>query len=154
MGIQKLGVPAELEKRSLDIRNHYQSKLSASCFSASAKYEIVVHGKKMVGSAQRRLSTGVLQHGSILLGRGNFALPDFLKDVKPEEKENMGRILRGKSITLEESLGRKVSFRRVVSAIKKGMTENLHVKFDKSELTEEERRRGSELEEQFSVLAF
>ncbi|MBE9529276.1 MAG: lipoate--protein ligase family protein [Proteobacteria bacterium] len=39
-----------------------------ACFLSSSRYEIVVEGKKMVGSAQRRFAGGLLQHGSILVG--------------------------------------------------------------------------------------
>jgi lipoate-protein ligase A len=152
-GLRLLGIPAELEKRSLDIRNHYQSPLSASCFSASAKHEILIHGKKLVGSAQRRLASGVLQHGSILLGRGPHALPDFLKGVKQREMEAMRRILLEKSATLEEALGRLVTYRETVSAVKKGMAERLTIRFEKSALTEEEKARIGELKSQFSILS-
>ena len=37
-----------------------------ACFLSSSRYEVVVGGKKMVGSAQRRFSGAFLQHGSIL----------------------------------------------------------------------------------------
>lgn len=39
---------------------------SDACFHAAARYEILVAGKKLVGSAQRRFKDGFLQHGSIL----------------------------------------------------------------------------------------
>lgn len=37
------------------------------CFAAAAPHELVVRGRKLVGSAQRRTAAGVLQHGSIRL---------------------------------------------------------------------------------------
>lgn len=37
------------------------------CFASTARDEIRLHGKKLVGSAQRRGAAGFLQHGSILL---------------------------------------------------------------------------------------
>lgn len=152
-GIQQLGVPAMLEKRTLDIRNHYRSKLSTICFSAAAKYEITVQGKKLVGSAQRRTAAGVLQHGSIPLRRGELDLIDCLKGVSPEEKKEMHRVLEGKSITLQDALGRTVSFREAASAIRQGMSEALHIQFRKDRLTELESKRSHELMESFSVLS-
>lgn len=153
LGIRKLGVPAEIEKRSLDIRNHYQSKLSTSCFSAAAKYEIVIHGKKTVGSAQRRLSSGVLQHGSILTGRGHFILTDYLKGVESEEKERMRRTLLEKSISIEEALNRNVTFQETVAAIKQGMAEFFDLRYDEAEFTGAEKRRIQKLMPQFSILS-
>jgi len=37
-----------------------------SCFSSSSGYEILISGKKVAGSAQRRYKRSFLQHGSIL----------------------------------------------------------------------------------------
>lgn len=39
----------------------------AACFAATARHEIAVAGRKLVGSAQRREGGAFLQHGSILL---------------------------------------------------------------------------------------
>jgi lipoate-protein ligase A len=41
---------------------------SAACFYTPSRYEVLVDGRKLVGSAQRRFKDGFLQHGSILLG--------------------------------------------------------------------------------------
>ncbi len=38
-----------------------------ACFYSPSKYEVTVAGRKLVGSAQRRLKGGFLQHGSILI---------------------------------------------------------------------------------------
>lgn len=42
-----------------------------SCFSSPSKHEIVVNGKKIVGSAQRRYKGAFLQQGSIMLDIDN-----------------------------------------------------------------------------------
>jgi lipoate-protein ligase A len=39
-----------------------------ACFHSATRYEVLVGGRKLVGSAQRRFKDGFLQHGSILLG--------------------------------------------------------------------------------------
>jgi len=39
-----------------------------ACFASSARYEVLVGGKKIAGSAQRRLKGALLQHGSIMFG--------------------------------------------------------------------------------------
>jgi len=50
-------------------------KSHGACFASSARYEVLVGGKKIAGSAQRRLKGGFLQHGSIIFGidRGLWA---------------------------------------------------------------------------------
>ncbi|MBI5599516.1 MAG: lipoate--protein ligase family protein [Deltaproteobacteria bacterium] len=49
--------------------------LRESCFHAPARHEILVNGRKLVGSAQRRFKNAFLQHGSILMDvdKGLFA---------------------------------------------------------------------------------
>jgi lipoate-protein ligase A len=39
---------------------------SEACFHSATRYEVLVDGRKLVGSAQRRFKGGFLQHGSIL----------------------------------------------------------------------------------------
>jgi lipoate-protein ligase A len=48
-------------------RGHSDSALLEACFAGSTGVEIELHGRKLVGSAQRRTADGFLQHGSIRL---------------------------------------------------------------------------------------
>jgi lipoyl(octanoyl) transferase len=48
------------------------------CFASTARHEIVLAGRKLVGSAQRRTARALLQQGSILLGPSHLRLADFL----------------------------------------------------------------------------
>ena len=70
----------------------------SSCFSAPVGGEILVDGKKLVGSAQVRRGNAFLQHGSILLG-----------GVQPGST--------GGETTLAAVLGRTVGFDEVVHAV-------------------------------------
>jgi lipoate-protein ligase A len=67
-GLKNLGIDAEMVSRS-NRHAHLVKKGSKdpACFSSPSWYEILVHGRKIIGSAQRRLSGAFLQHGSILL---------------------------------------------------------------------------------------
>ena len=51
---------------------------TAACFASTAGHEIVLGGRKLVGSAQRRLSRALLQQGSLLLGEGHLRLAEFV----------------------------------------------------------------------------
>ena len=53
--------------------------VSAPCFAAITRTELVVNGRKILGSAQRRGSRAFLQHGSLLIGEGHLGLVDCLK---------------------------------------------------------------------------
>ena len=152
-GIRKLGIPADLEKRSIDLKSHYMSYPSVSCFSAAARHEVVVGKKKLVGSAQRRLSNGILQHGSILTGDGHLTLPDYLRGLKPEERGRMRETLEEKTTSIGGYLGREVDYREVVGAIQKGMEEALSIRFEQTTLTNEEISQIRCFRSQFSILS-
>jgi lipoate-protein ligase A len=67
-GLKNLGIPAEMVSHSSRHAQLVKKDLrNPSCFSSPAWYEIVVNGKKIVGSAQRRVAGAFLQHGSILM---------------------------------------------------------------------------------------
>lgn len=77
-GLTRIGVPAELASR----RGRTPSPASGPCFDEPAEGEIVVNGRKMVGSAQVRLESVLLQHGSILICDDQGLLP-ILRDPTP-----------------------------------------------------------------------
>ena len=70
-----------------------------ACFTSTARYEITLNGKKVVGSAQRRFGNAVLQHGSIPIGDEHLRLPEFL-NISEEEKREMRKMLINESGTL------------------------------------------------------
>lgn len=63
-GYRGLGVDAVLapETRS---RGRPRGGMDHPCFVSPSRYELLVGGRKVVGSAQRRLRRGFLQHGSM-----------------------------------------------------------------------------------------
>jgi lipoate-protein ligase A len=151
--MQSLGIPAELQKRQLDIRAHYRTVDSTSCFSAAARYEVLVEGRKLVGSAQRRLAEGVLQHGSILLGHTHQYLPDYLLSLNPEEKEKLRKTMAEKTVTIADCLPSNIGYRSVQDAIKEALAVTLSLRFEDGEPTEAERKRIGELREVHSIMS-
>ncbi|MFQ5479921.1 MAG: biotin/lipoate A/B protein ligase family protein [Thermodesulfobacteriota bacterium] len=55
-------------------------KKSAACFASSARYEVLVGGRKIAGSAQRRVKGALLQHGSIIFGLNRALWKDIFGD--------------------------------------------------------------------------
>ena len=72
----------------------------AACFASPAGGEILVNGKKLVGSAQVRRRDAFLQHGSILLDGSQ-------QIVSPDSRDT----------TLRAVLGRPVAFEEVAEAV-------------------------------------
>lgn len=56
---------------------------TVSCFALANHYEILCQGRKLAGSAQRRLKHAFLQHGSILLAYDNFLWENSLLQSAP-----------------------------------------------------------------------
>lgn len=73
-GLRALGVPAELAPRA----GRMAPPDAGPCFDRPAEGEVVVGGRKLVGSAQVRLEGRLLQHGSVLLGDDQRRLADLL----------------------------------------------------------------------------
>ncbi len=63
----RIGCPAEISSGNPHRKGASPSFLDAPCFLSTSRYEITAQGRKLIGSAQRRLKCAFLQHGSILL---------------------------------------------------------------------------------------
>lgn len=60
--LKDIGMEAELSR----LRRASQSSGRDACFHAPSRHEVLLDGRKLVGSAQRRFKKAFLQHGSIL----------------------------------------------------------------------------------------
>mgnify|MGYP000044093172 FL=1 len=104
------------DKRSLGDGN----KRSPACFSTSNHWEITVEGKKLAGSAQRRLSGAFLQHGSILLDWDpELAHSLFRYSSESEQAQGLKSLILGTS-TLKEVLSIKPEWREVAHCFVEG----------------------------------
>jgi len=67
VALRRLGLPAELESVA-DLTRE------ALCYVRKQGTNVVVHGKKISGGAQRRTRSAVLQHGTIIIDRDEHRL--------------------------------------------------------------------------------
>jgi len=89
----RLGVPAALTRRHPG-RGAGPGAAGAGCFAATARHELVVGDRKLVGIAQRRTRTALLQQGSLLLGPSHLRLCDYLaagEDARERERDALSR---------------------------------------------------------------
>ena len=91
LGYKRLGVPAVLAP---DTRKHpdFPDDTDLPCFISPSRYELMVDGKKIVGSAQRRVRRSFLQHGSmpITCNRETLAKATRMADSGVLETEMAG----------------------------------------------------------------
>ena len=123
-GLRNLGIPAEIVSRgSRHAERVDKNAKAAACFSSPSWYEILVDGRKIVGSAQRRVTGAFLQHGSLLI------------DYDPErEAEVIPGGCAGEVVTcIRRELGRDVPLDEVKQAFVRGFREALGIEFIHSE---------------------
>ena len=112
-GLERMGLDADTAPEG----NRAGPDASAACFEVPSAYEIVVGGRKLLGSAQNRRAGYVLQHGSLPLTGDLTRLIDCLATADEAEREALRASLRDHAITVEEALGRRVEFATAAAAI-------------------------------------
>jgi len=147
LGLQKLGVEAELEKGKAD--PEWERRKGNPCFSSASRYELTVNGRKIVGSAQVRKEGVLLQHGSILLTDDQSEMADLLPDLTDERREKVRRFLSRKTISISQATGRTVLYGEAVEALKDGFREfmkNILIS-DEDGISDEETRLARQLQD-------
>ena len=64
-GLQALGLPVELAQVEIP---HSVERATMVCFTNPTRYDLLLHGRKIAGSAQRRTAEGLLHQGSLHFG--------------------------------------------------------------------------------------
>ncbi|MDD4320749.1 MAG: biotin/lipoate A/B protein ligase family protein [Acidaminococcaceae bacterium] len=144
LGLEELGLTAEMTKPIAAYGQHIRKPASAACFDAPSHYELTIDRRKLIGSAQVRKHGVILQHGSILLDFSPSDLASVL--VLSAEEENKTIImLQNKVADLKTSLGREVSWDEVRIAMTKGLQKSLEISEITGELTIAELKRAEVL---------
>jgi len=115
-----------------------------SCFSSPSWYEITVGGKKICGSAQRRVGGAFLQHGSILLRFDAQKLYETLI-FRGLEREVIMDYLERNITSVSDHLGNDIEFYKVQEAFIAGFEQGLEIELEEVSLSPQE----EELKEQY-----
>jgi len=107
---------------------------SPSCFAAPTFSDILMNGRKVVGSAQMRNKFGLLQHGSILYEVNVEDIFDCFK-LSKEEKEKMIKIGKEKISSISQELGRSIGFDDIKESFIKGFSEVMGEELVESKLS-------------------
>lgn len=117
-GLARLGVSAEMVSPTGDRAEMVKrNPKEPSCFSSPSWYEILANGRKIAGSAQRRLAGAFLQHGSILI--------EYDPVLEAEIIPGGGR--QAAVTCIRQELGRVVELSEVKSSFLRGFSEALGV---------------------------
>lgn len=134
--------------QGIDPKNSKKYPPGPVCFEEPSNYEITWKGKKLIGSAQARKLNGVLQHGSLPLFGKLERILDGLVLGEDHNREISAKRLLDHALTVEAVLGRKISWEEAAEAFINGFSQALSIDFIKSDLSERELTRASELVDQ------
>ena len=141
--MRAIGVDATLTEGEVNVLLP-SPRSAVPCFKAPAGGEVVVRGRKLIGSAMRSHAGTILQHGSILLewdGRlqaGAMSLPD-------------DRGLRPHITTLADELDRPISRADLTDAVVDAFAEEFRISLEPDRLTRDEEAHEQELAASLAV---
>jgi len=115
------------------------------CFTATGRYEVTVHGRKLAGNAQRRSGGRVLQHGSILLGPGHRKLTLLMPAHDTVRRETIARLLNERTVSVSELIPRVPAFGEWADCLSRSFLEHLNLEGRLDALDAEERRMAESL---------
>jgi lipoyl(octanoyl) transferase len=107
----RLGVPAEraapegARTRRPERRAAGVAAPAPPCFASTTRHEIVRGGRKIVGSAQRRTATTLLQQGSVLLSERHLRIAEYVA-VAESERVRVRAELSAASTHIGDIVGR------------------------------------------------
>jgi lipoate-protein ligase A len=111
-GLEEAGIDCELAKGTNDSAGRIRDGFRFPCFVSASRAELKVQGRKISGSAQRRLKRSFLQHGSMPLN------VDYTEMAEVLEYDPV--LLRKSMISLSEAAGRNVTFAELAKSLVAG----------------------------------
>ncbi len=140
-GVRALGIPVEMAE-------HAPASGAAKgpvCFEVPSAYEIVVNGKKLIGSAQARKREGVLQHGSFPLSGDLTRITQALFFADEQARAAAASKLLQRATTAESVLGREIDWETAAQATAESFQRELGIRLERGELSGEEIARAEDL---------
>ncbi len=141
-GLRRLGVDAAVQG---DTGRRAPVPSLAPCFAEPVAGEVVAGGRKLVGSAQRRLGEVILQHGSLPLEDDQGEVAALLRQPAAEGD---------RPAALVPLLGRAPAWEELTSALAEGWREALGAEVREGAAGARERERAAVLAERYASPAW
>ena len=120
----------EIESNQVHFSEFYKEDKSAICFAISAKNELKFDGKKLVGSAQRKLGNCILQHGSILCGPNHLRIIDYL-NLPGDKAKKIEKEIENTTTDLQSILNEEIDYIELEKAMIDGFKTYFNLEFEK-----------------------
>ncbi|MHB9097813.1 MAG: lipoate--protein ligase family protein [Syntrophales bacterium] len=140
-GLAGCGIRAEMEANG---RASADEPLGRSCFSAPSRYELLVAGRKICGSAQTRSRGVFLQHGALLMEFDPGRTCDVILPYRDREKQ-VDRLRNAVTSVREHATIPPADEETLCRVIRDGFTQVLGIRFQEGMLTSAEEALAAEL---------
>ncbi len=147
--LQQCGISVSLEDTTSGYRLNRGGDTFA-CFNRTAFSELKCDGKKVVGSAQKIFPESLLQHGSIMLGKGHLRLTDFL-DLEEPLRKRYKEQMNTKAIDLNTISDRRISPVDIMKTFLRELSENTGLITRIQDLREEELSKSMQWQNHFKT---
>jgi lipoate-protein ligase A len=127
---------ANMEEKEINFKEHYKSDVSVACFSVPSKSEVKFDGRKLIGSAQRKIGEVILQHGSINTGSFHKRIIEYL-DIDQSERDTLKILLDEKTSDIKSILGGEVDLSNLKRSIVLGFEKVFNLVFENSIVEQE-----------------
>jgi lipoyl(octanoyl) transferase len=153
LALHLLDIPAQAMEKPLVLNpsmsngNEKNGEVNPVCFEVPSNYEITIHGKKIVGSAQARRKQGVLQHGSLPLYGDLTRITQALVFPDTASRKLAAERLLARATTAEAILGQPLAWEAAAEAFIKAFSQALNLDLQPGELTPKEQQEAEALQE-------
>ena len=141
-GLRRLGVDAAVQG---DTRRRAPAPSTSPCFAEPVEGEVMAGGRKLVGSAQRRMGSVLLQHGSLPLEDDQGEVAALLRQPMADAD---------RPAALVPLLGRVPAWEELAAALAEGWREALGAEVVPGALTDPEKGRAEALAERYASTAW
>ncbi len=139
-GLARVGIRAESDQVG---RGAAEGSFGASCFAVSSRYELLVEGRKICGSAQVRSGGVFLQHGALLMEFDPVRSCAVMRS--PGDPGRKLERLRAAVTAVGEHAGPEVDEALLCRALRDAFAERLGIRFHEGTLTPAEERLTRDL---------
>jgi lipoyl(octanoyl) transferase len=123
----------EMEQQQTDFSNFYKTPAGSICFAAPSRHELKYSGRKIVGSAQRKMDNVLLQHGSVLCGSYHKNITGYLY-LSDQELLKINGELEEKTAEIESVLDTPVNYDRLKESLAEGFEYYFNIKLNRLDL--------------------
>ncbi len=141
--LHRLDLPAE--SQLISASQNTTGEIDPVCFDVPSNYEITVHGKKLIGSAQSRKQGAVLQHGTLPLHGDLTRITQVLYYPDEARRRQAANRLLDRATTVKDVLGITISWEKAAAAFETAFSETLNLSFTQEDLTPAEQARADKL---------